>query len=142
MRRPSASVLMTSIVTPFIARTTSPGTCARPPGRFSVAGTTAVTARSRPRPAMARMAPSTAAAPPHALVDRVTLEGTTQHGQLLHRDAAARAVRVKAVQPQHGALDNGLRRVGNLQAAQAVDRAGQRGQAGVAYRAGGGGGSA
>ena len=37
---PSASVLMTSIVLPFIARTMSPGRIAVPLGMFSVAGTT------------------------------------------------------------------------------------------------------
>jgi hypothetical protein len=37
--RPSASVLITSIVLPFIALTMSPGFVALPPGMFSVAGT-------------------------------------------------------------------------------------------------------
>ncbi len=37
--RPSASVLITSIVLPFIALTMSPGLVALPPGMFSVAGT-------------------------------------------------------------------------------------------------------
>src|SRR3990172_832073 len=42
-RRPSASVLITSIVLPFIAVTTSPGLVAAPEGMFSVVGTRAVT---------------------------------------------------------------------------------------------------
>src|SRR4030067_218669 len=39
MRRPSASVLTTSMDLPFRARTMSPGFWAPPPGMFSVAGT-------------------------------------------------------------------------------------------------------
>ena len=61
--RPSASVLMISMVLPFIARTTSPGRCAEPPGIFSVAATMPVTlmrGRSCPR---ACIAPSTEAPP-------------------------------------------------------------------------------
>ncbi len=41
--RPSASVLSTSMLFPFMARTTSPGLWAEPPGMFSVAGTMPVT---------------------------------------------------------------------------------------------------
>ena len=42
-RRPSASVLIISMVLPFMAVTTSPGRWAEPPGMFSVAATMPVT---------------------------------------------------------------------------------------------------
>ena len=61
--RPSASVLSTSTVLPLRKRMTSPGFCAWPPGRFSVAGTKAVTSTGRPRRAAAATAPITAAPP-------------------------------------------------------------------------------
>jgi hypothetical protein len=57
--------LSTSIVLPFMARTTSPGLVARPPGMFSVVPTTPTT-RQVGRTAPERMPwkrPSTAAEP-------------------------------------------------------------------------------
>ena len=63
MRRPSASVLITSIVLPLIARRTSPGFVALPPGMFSVAGTIAVTSMAGFSRAMAPMVATTAAPP-------------------------------------------------------------------------------
>ena len=61
--RPSASVLMISIVTPLDAVTTSPGRIARPEGMFSVAPTTATTRTGSSSRAIASTAPSTAAPP-------------------------------------------------------------------------------
>jgi hypothetical protein len=63
MSRPSASVLFTSIVLPFIAVTMSPGLTERPLGMFSVAGTTAVMRAGRPSAAIAPIASMTAAPP-------------------------------------------------------------------------------
>src|ERR1043166_5926476 len=63
IRRPSASVLMISIVLPRWLFTTSPGLTAVPEGRFSVAGMTPTTlSRGLSRPSAANV-PSTAAAP-------------------------------------------------------------------------------
>src|SRR5713101_3687300 len=64
IRRPSASVLMISMVFPFDAVTTSPGFVALPEGMFSVVGTMAMTLIAGFSSAMARMAPTTAAPPP------------------------------------------------------------------------------
>src|SRR5207253_2247992 len=61
--RPSASVLTTSIVLPFIALTMSPGRYAWPPGMFSVAATTASTRTGSCRSAIAHVAAITAAPP-------------------------------------------------------------------------------
>ena len=61
--RPSASVLLISIVFPFFAVTMSPGLTARPSGRFSVAPTTASSFTGSFRRAIAATA-STTAAPP------------------------------------------------------------------------------
>src|SRR5437763_278010 len=62
-RRPSASVLMISIVLPFAARTMSPGRKASPPGMFSAAASTATARTGRPRAAIAPM-PCSVPAPP------------------------------------------------------------------------------
>ncbi len=62
-RRPSASVLSTSIVVPFLAVSTSPGRIARFPGRFSVSGAIAVTFAAAPSRAATLRAPRTIAAP-------------------------------------------------------------------------------
>ena len=62
-RRPSASVLMTSIVLPDIAICTSPGFCALPAGMFSVARTMPMTFTLGLSSAIARMAPIIAAPP-------------------------------------------------------------------------------
>ena len=62
-RRPSASVLLTSIVLPLAASTMSPGLTDRPLGRFSVAPTTATTFSGRRRRAIAASASMTAAPP-------------------------------------------------------------------------------
>ena len=74
--RPSASVLMTSMVVPFMAVRTSPGLTAWPLGMFSVDGTTASTSTGRPR-AATRPAPSITAAPPHMSIfmSSMPLEG-------------------------------------------------------------------
>src|SRR5260370_16287701 len=64
IRRPSASVLMISMVLPRWLFTTSPGLIAVPEGRFSVAGmrpTTLIFGFRRPRTSNA---PSTAGPPP------------------------------------------------------------------------------
>ena len=61
--RPSASVLMISIVVPLAAVTTSPGLTAVPDGMFSVAPTTATTRTGSRSSAIASIAPSTAAPP-------------------------------------------------------------------------------
>ena len=61
--RPSASVLLISIVLPFAAVTMSPGLTARPPGRFSVAPMTATSFTGSRSCAIAATA-STTAAPP------------------------------------------------------------------------------
>ena len=63
MRRPSASVFSTSALLPFMNVMTSPGFCARSPGRFSVVGAYAVTATGRPSFATAAVAARTVAAP-------------------------------------------------------------------------------
>ena len=63
MSRPSASVLLTSTVLPFMALTTSPGRCALPPGMFSTMGATAMRGVSGARRATVRAAAITAAAP-------------------------------------------------------------------------------
>ena len=63
-RRPSASVLITSMDFPAMEICTSPGFCARPPGMFSLEGTTAITLHEGFSVAMARIAPIMAA-PPH-----------------------------------------------------------------------------
>ena len=60
---PSASVLITSIVLPVIARTTSPGLVAFPEGRFSEHGTTPSTGIEGLICAIARIAPITVAPP-------------------------------------------------------------------------------
>jgi hypothetical protein len=62
-RRPSASVLSTSTVRPFLERSTSPGRMARPSGMFSVAATMPCTTQAGLRAAMACMAAITAAPP-------------------------------------------------------------------------------
>ena len=64
IRRPSASVLMTSTVWPDIDFTTSPGRCALPSGMFSTRAHTATTFALALRPAIRAMAPVTAPAPP------------------------------------------------------------------------------
>ena len=63
INRPSASVLSTSMVLPFIARMMSPGRCAVPDGMFSTAGTTPKTLMRGATAAMAFIAPMTAAPP-------------------------------------------------------------------------------
>ena len=63
MSRPSASVFPTSIVVPFIARSTSPGRVAEPDGMFSVAAMSPCTSTGGRRMGRAPMTPSTAAAP-------------------------------------------------------------------------------
>ncbi len=62
--RPSASVLMTSIVWPFIEVTTSPGRWALPSGMFSTSPQMPMTFALALRPAIASIAPATAPAPP------------------------------------------------------------------------------
>ena len=61
--RPSASVLITSMVCPDIERTTSPGRCALPDGMFSTRPTTPTASTWAPRAASARIRPITVAAP-------------------------------------------------------------------------------
>ncbi len=61
--RPSASVLLTSIVLPLDALTMSPGLTERPLGRFSVAPTTATSLTGSRRRATAATASITAAPP-------------------------------------------------------------------------------
>ena len=61
--RPSASVLLTSIVTPVLARTMSPGLTEWPDGMFSVAPTIPATRTGSPSAAIAPT-DSTTAAPP------------------------------------------------------------------------------
>ena len=61
--RPSASVLITSTVFPLALLRMSPGLIARPPGMFSVAGTTPITRIGALSSAIARMAQATAAPP-------------------------------------------------------------------------------
>ena len=63
IRRPSASVLITSTVFPSALFRTSPGLRARPPGMFSAVGTTPITRIGAPSIAMARIAQATAAPP-------------------------------------------------------------------------------
>src|SRR5829696_6936279 len=63
MRRPSASVVTISTVLPECISSTSPGLKASPPGRFSVAGTSATTSSGRSMAPIASIAPSTAAPP-------------------------------------------------------------------------------
>ncbi len=62
--RPSASVLVISMVFPERLVSTSPGRMARPDGMFSTIGAYVVTLTGRPRSAMAKVAARTAAAPP------------------------------------------------------------------------------
>jgi hypothetical protein len=61
--RPSASVLMISIVCPDMLLTMSPGRVARPLGMFSQAGITATTLTGASSSAIADIAPSTLPAP-------------------------------------------------------------------------------
>src|SRR2546430_1792767 len=63
-RRPSASVLMISMVLPPEPVTTSPGLIALPDGMFSVVGTMPMTLILGLSSAIASMAPTTAAPPP------------------------------------------------------------------------------
>src|SRR5436305_554062 len=63
-RRPSASVLMISMVLPPEPVTTSPGLIALPDGMFSVVGTMPMTLIFGLSSAIASMAPTTAAPPP------------------------------------------------------------------------------
>ena len=56
-------MLLTSIVTPDLARTMSPGLTERPDGMFSVAPITPATRTGRPSAAIAPTASSTAAPP-------------------------------------------------------------------------------
>ena len=63
-RRPSASVLMTSIVWPDIEVTTSPGRCAAPSGIFSTSPQMPTTSALALRSASVSIAPATAPAPP------------------------------------------------------------------------------
>ena len=60
---PSASVLSTSMVLPLRVVSTSPGLVANGPGMLSVRGISPSALTPKPRRAMIRMAPSTAAAP-------------------------------------------------------------------------------
>ena len=62
-RRPSASVLLISIVVPFDAVTMSPGRIERPFSMFSVAPTTPITRTGSPSRAIAPTAWTTAAPP-------------------------------------------------------------------------------
>src|SRR5437867_10927277 len=62
--RPSASVLMISMVLPPEPVTTSPGLIALPDGMFSVVGTMPITLILGLSSAIASMAPTTAAPPP------------------------------------------------------------------------------
>ena len=62
--RPSASVLIISTVWPDMDATTSPGFMALPSGMFSTSPTNPITLRLTPAPAIARIAPTTAAEPP------------------------------------------------------------------------------
>src|SRR6185312_12555518 len=63
-RRPSASVLMTSMVWPDIEVTTSPGRCALPSGMFSTRPRMPTALTFALRAASAYIAPTTAAEPP------------------------------------------------------------------------------
>src|SRR5205085_543782 len=63
-RRPSASVLITSIVWPDMDVTTSPGRCALPSGMFSTRPQMPTTFALAFRPAKVSIAPATAPAPP------------------------------------------------------------------------------
>ena len=62
--RPSASVLITSTVWPDMLLTTSPGLCALPSGMFSTSAQIPITLARALRPAISRIAPVTAPAPP------------------------------------------------------------------------------
>ena len=69
-------MLITSIVRPFIAVTTSPGLIAVPLGMFSVAGMTAMNSTGRPSAAMSAAPSSTAAPPPmSSFISSMPLEG-------------------------------------------------------------------
>ena len=61
--RPSASVLLISIVLPFMARSTSPGLVAEPDGMFSVAATSPCTSTGGRSRGSTLRTPRTAAAP-------------------------------------------------------------------------------
>ena len=67
-KRPSASVLITSIVSPFIEVTTSPGRCALPEGIFSTNPTRATTLAAALRLAKDSIVPATTPAPPMSMV--------------------------------------------------------------------------
>ena len=61
--RPSASVLMTSMVWPDMEVTTSPGRCALPSGMFSTSPTTPIALTRALRPARHFIRPTTVPAP-------------------------------------------------------------------------------
>mmetsp|Transcript_24059 Transcript_24059/g.44300 ORF Transcript_24059/g.44300 Transcript_24059/m.44300 type:complete len:238 (-) Transcript_24059:5924-6637(-) len=67
-KRPSASVLMISTVSPFIEATTSPGRVAFPEGMFSTKPTRPTTLALALRSASARIVPATTPAPPMSMV--------------------------------------------------------------------------
>ena len=67
-KRPSASVLMISTVSPFMDFTTSPGRIAVPEGMFSASPTSPTTLAFALRNASARMVPATTPAPPMSMV--------------------------------------------------------------------------
>ena len=67
-KRPSASVLITSTVSPFIEVTTSPGRTAFPDGIFSTNPTNPTTFALAPRNAKVRIVPATTPAPPMSIV--------------------------------------------------------------------------
>ena len=66
--RPSASVLITSTVSPFIVLTMSPGRWARPSGMFSTSPTRPTTLALALRSARAFITPATVPAPPMSMV--------------------------------------------------------------------------
>ena len=95
--RPSASVLLISIVLPLAAVTMSPGLIARPLGRFSVAPTTA----TQPAPA----APSAAIA-----ATRLDHRGAAGHVELHLRHLRPGLQRDAAAVERHGLADEAERR--------------------------------
>src|SRR5260370_39806214 len=88
--RPPACVVIASTDFPDIVSLTSPGFCARPPGMFSLEGTTAITLHDGLSRAIARIAPSMAA-PPHMsyFIFSMSLAGLVGKAPVLQTDPVA-----------------------------------------------------
>ena len=106
--RPSASVLITSTVLPSALRSTSPGLNARPPGMFSVVGTTPMTRIGRAELAMARMAHGDGGATGHVVLHPLHAFGRLDRDAAgIERDALAdqaedrRRRRLRRLVPEH-----------------------------------------